>query len=506
MPIFGRKKTVDDPSTTDQTGNNGSNGSDDKADFTPQRAKARQWFQHAHAAADTYNYEYALWCFATGIKFDPEELSPHIAMYESAVQLMNKGKGPKSVSGKEIRKLSGPHPVDQFAAAEYAWMRDLRNGSAGMRLMDATVKADQREFGRWFAPKLLNILRQQKKPSKSDFLRAMRLFREVGAWEEAIKSGETAYALDPTDGDLQAELKNLAAQRAMDQGGYAETVGEEGAFRKFIKDEDRQRELEEGESISGAAGIEERNLARAQAEYEADPSVPETVNKYAQLLKKSGEPEDEQAAHDIYMKGYRETGEYRFRALAGDIRITQAERRHRQLANKLRENPDDLNLKSDVEAAHQEVLAIKSTEYNERTEKYPTDRRVKYLLGEVELERGNYEAGMTCFQAAKEDPKLRVKAAHRLGRCFAADGWHDVAIGEFKEALEKLDATERDVELDIKYDLMTSLIEYAAEHKALDHAREALEISSGIMRKNIAYRDIRKKRKEIDELVKDLND
>lgn len=502
MALFGRKKPEAESTGTvaNGAGENGANGSADE--FQPDPAKAKKWFSHARAAADTGIHEYALWCYASGIRFDPEEMAPHEAMYESAVAFLNKGGKP--APGKEIRQLEGPRPVDKFAAAEYAWMRDLTNSTAAMRLLETTVNLGQHEFGRWLAPRLLNVLRRQKKPSKSDFLKAMGLLGEVGAWDQAIAAGEDAQRLDPNDSDLAATLKNLSAQRAMDQGGYAQAGGQEGGFRKFIRDEDRQRELEEAEAISGGATIEERNLARAKAEYEANPQSPDAIHKYAQLVKKKGTPEAEEEAYRLYSTGFEATGEYRFRALAGDIRIAQAERRVRELEEKTKAAPDDEAARSRLKEARETALKLKAEEYRERTEKYPTDRKLKFQRGEVEFALGNVEDAMACFQAAKEDPRLRVAAGHLLGLCFARDGWHDVAVGELKEALENIDASERDRELDVRYDLMVSLTEYARDERSLESAKEALEICSSIARKNITYRDIRARRKEIDTLIREL--
>jgi hypothetical protein len=111
---------------------------------------------------------------------------------------------------------------------------------------------------------------------------------------------------------------------------------------------------------------------------------------------------------------------------------------------------------------------------------------------------------MAAFQAAKDDPKLRVNSAWMLGKCFAKEGWHSEAVGEFKEALAALDATQSERELEIKYDLMLSLIELAKLEKSGAHAKEAAELCSAIVRKNIAFRDVRMRRKEVDELVRTL--
>ena len=151
-----------------------------------------------------------------------------------------------------------------------------------------------------------------------------------------------------------------------------------------------------------------------------------------------------------------------------------------------------------------ELLELEGTIYRERVGKYPTNREMKADLGRVEYELGRYEDAMAAFQAAKDDPKLRVNSAWMLGKCFAKEGWHSEAVGEFKEALAALDATQSERELEIKYDLMLSLIELAKLEKSGAHAKEAAELCSAIVRKNIGFRDVRARRKEVDELVRTL--
>ena len=63
---------------------------------------------------------------------------------------------------------------------------------------------------------------------------------------------------------------------------------------------------------------------------------------------------------------------------------------------------------------------------------------------------------------------------------------------------------EAERELPIKYDLMVSLMEQARAERSGAAAREAGEICSAIVRRDISYRDIRMKRKDIDALVKEF--
>jgi len=492
VPLFGKKND----------GESTGNGEEPQA-FEPQPEKARQWFNHAQAAAETYNYAYALSCYANGIKLDPEVMSTHEAMYAAGVQYSQQGGRP--ATGREIRGIEGSHPIAKFAAAEFAWMKDITNATLALKMMAAAIKAQQFEFGNWIATSVLNLLRRQTKPSKTALLQAKDFFAEVAAWDEALVAGEAALDLDRTDSALDAELKDIAAQRAMDRGGYEEAGGKEGGFRRFILDAEKQREIQEAETLATTVSIDQRNLERARREYEQTPTTPDVINRYAQLVKAQGTPEAPQQAYELYMKGHQDTGEYRFRMNAGDIRIEQAAQRANALRATLHDNSQSAEAKTQYEDARREQLDLQFSEFTERVKKYPTDRHIKFGLGEIQYQLGRYEDAMACFQGAKDEPKLRVRAGHMLGRCFAREAWHMEAIGEFKEALGAIDATEGSRELDIRYDLMVSLIEHARTERSVEVAREALEICSGIARKDITYRNIRECRKDVGGLIKELS-
>jgi tetratricopeptide (TPR) repeat protein len=507
--LFGRKKSGppegNEPGKAEAAGGTGTGngaGAESSEGFQPQPEKARRWFDYAKTAADSSNFEYALACYANGIKLDPDVMSAHEAMYDVALKYMNKQGKP--ATGKEVRSIEDSHPVSKMAAAEFEWMKDILNGSLALRALDAAIKASKLEYGHWIAPKVLGVLRRGKKLSKGTLVKAKDLFKDVRAWDEAVTAMQLAVQIDPTDNALDHEMKDLQAQRAMDAGGYEQAAGKEGAFRAFVKDADKQRQLIESEAIVGSQSMEERNLLRAKAEYEKSPTVPDVINQYAQLVKKKGTPESDQLAYDIYIKGFEQTGEYRFRMAAGDIKLEPLRREVELLQAKADEAPADPSVKSQVEAARKQLFEAELPEVSERVTKYPTNRDLKVRLGEIEYGLGNYESAMVPLQAAKDEPKLRVRAGHLLGKCFAGQGWHLEAISEFKEALQAADATEKEREQAIRYDLMVSLIEHARAERDVAIAKEALEICSLIARKNITYRDIRAKRKEVDQVIKEL--
>ena len=495
-----KKGGGDDASTPDPAGKPAKG-----APQQPQPEKAAKFMQHAVSIAQTGNFEYALQLFGQALRLDPTNMAIHHAMYENAAKFVQGGGKP--ASGKDVKTIDdGSGNFAKFAAAEYIWMRDLNNLPAGMKVIEFAGKLDLEEVGQWLAPKLLNMIRAQqaRKASKALWVQGKTAFAAVNAWNEAFTCGEEAVKMDPSDSNLMAELKQLTAARAIQQGGYDRTSDQPGGFRANVRDADKQKQLQEQESLSGGADVEARNLERARKDYEEKPDVPEHVQKYAMLLRKQGTPEAEAAAFKVYLDGFQRLGEYRFRMAAGDMRIAQSRKKVRAAQERASANPADGSLQEAAQAARKANLELEAKEFAERMEKYPTDCGIKMEVGRIRFELGQFDDAMPCFQQAKDEAKYRVVAAHMLGRCFAAQNWHSEAVGEFKEAIQVLDAGNVERELDIKYDLMNSLIELARAEKDAQAARDAAEICSYILRKNIAYRDIRDRRKHVDALVKEI--
>ena len=494
MALFGKKNK--DETTP--------NGDDAPKHFEAQPEKATKWFQHAATMAEASNHETAMIYYASGLRFDPANEDALTKSLEVAVK--HAQEGGKRLSAKSLRSLEGPDPIDKMIVALTQWLSDIQNASLAIKALDSTVTADQPSTGRFLAGHVLGVVRRGKKPTKAQFISVKDASRSLEAWDVALAAGHSAIELDPTDGSLDHEIKDLSAQRAMSQGGYEEAAGKEGGFRQFVKDMDKQQELEQEESIAGAGGGGERVLERARERYEESPDVAENINRYGTLLRRLGTPEGMKIAEEVFMQGYKKTKEYRFRMTAGDIRMQRYTARIRSCEESLELNPPDSDaIKERIEKLNSDLLAFEHKEYQDRADKYPTDRSIRFHLGEVALRQGDIETAMGCFQKAKDEPKLRAAAGHLLGRCFAHEQWHSEAADEYRDVLAKIDATEADRELEVRYDLMLTLIELARNESSAEHAREALEICSGIARQDITYRDIRDKRREIDELARSLS-
>jgi tetratricopeptide (TPR) repeat protein len=471
--------------------------------FVADPAKAARYAEKAREAMRKGEWTYSLTMFGMSVKFDPFNLVVHSEMYDAAMAHHNAGG--KSATSSDVKMIDGSGLVDRFAVSEYQWFCNIRDAGLALACLESAAKAGLPDFGQWAAKSAFGAvnLAQNAKPNKKLWLRAKDALAGVEAWEQALACGEAALAMDASDGALQSELRQLQAALAIKRGGYNENLGKEGAFLTRVKDADKQAELQAADSLSGAGGKDQLQMEVAKREFEEKPQSPEAVLRYAQLLRRGGTPEGEALAIEVYTTGFKNIGEYRFKMEADNIRILRARRKLEAI--KAAADAGDAKAATQHAAGLKQVQEFEAACFTERASKYPTDRGVKYDLGRLLFELGRYEDAMKSLQEAKDEGKYRVIAAHLLGRCFVQEGWHGEAVGEFKEALAALDVTTGDREMDIRYDLMVTLIELAKAEKSTQHAKDAQELCSAILRKDIGFRDIRARRKETDELVRQLS-
>lgn len=483
-------------------GGNGSAGAEDGGGLNIQPDKARAWFNQARTAADTRNYAYAITCYLNGLKFDPTNLDAHKSLYEIA-SLYIRGGG-KPASGKEIRSILGDkRPVDRLAAAELAWITDILNGHLNLRFVSEAADLGLSEVAYWAGEIGVNILARTKKPGKNALVQYVDIFEQIGAYEMAVKVGEVALAMDRSDAPLQARIRNLSAQATMDKGRYDANVGQEGSFRGSIRDAEGQKQLIEEDTFAAGTEAMARRLHKARAEWEANPLDTAAIQRLGDLLAKSGDEKLESEGIEVFRRGYRDTSEYRFRMQAGDIKLLQARRRLRALRDRAEQSGDPADL-ARAEAGEKEILQAEAAEYRDRCEKYPTDLGLQFELGSRLFEIGDFDEAINALQRAQEDARHRAKAQHLIGLCFLRQEWFDEAVASLRLAVDTYEFKDDEQHLAMRYDLMSALEAHARENDDLAAAEEAGEHAKTIALKQLAFRDIRRKRDAIRQLIKDL--
>jgi tetratricopeptide (TPR) repeat protein len=490
LALFGWGKKDKDDKTASGAGAEGTKVADKAPAIEFNPAKAASWFKHANVAYDSENFEYAMTCWLSGLRFEPTNLDAVKSFFNAAARYA------KPPSKDMLRATDGKTDVDKFLYHLLQWGCKTSDADLGVKTVSTGANLGLTAIVDFLAPKVLALAVRDQKPRKSTFVELMKIFQKINKFDLAAQAGEQAIRLDPTDTPLQAEVRNLSAQSTMSKGGYDQT-GEAGGFRANVRDIDKQRTMEEQERVVKSVSTVERLIEVAKGEYEANPTDKPAINKYAKILLERGTPEDEKTALDLLTKAHADTQEFRFRQAAGEIRIRQARRALRPFQQAIEADPNDPTKKAALAVESRKVAELEAAEYQLRVTAYPTDLTVKFELGKRLMELGQHEQAIDLFQQSKSDGRLKAQSLNFLAQSFQAVGFDDEAIETYRQALEVHSDPNDAVGMELRYGLCTSLQRRATEMKDLPSAEEAYKLASNIVIQQVSFKDIRQRRDQI---------
>ena len=494
MSMFGKKKKGDDAPEDA--------GASERENLGADPAKARRFFEHARAMQDSANYEYAMTLWLQGLQRDPQNMEALEAFFESAANFLVKNPKAKGPTKDQLGQFKKKGPLEKYAVHLLHWAtRPAVDWQSGMRAMEEAARLELDEPGYWIGERVHGLARQDPKAKKDQFVTLMGLFEKVGGYDKAVSAGEDALKLDPRDGKLEARVRNLSATATMSKGGYADT-GKAGGFRANIRDLEGQTAREEDEALVKTGSALDRTIERAADAYKSDPLDQNAAQKLGKLLLERGKPDDEKAAIKVYLKAHEDTQSYRFKQLAGDVKMRIARRKFRAIRDGAASG--DGEAKARLDKARRQLLEFERDEFAERVDNYPTDLALKFELGVRQFQLGEHEGAIEQFQVAQGAAGKAAIALSYLGRSFEALGWLDEAEDTFRRAVEAHQPDGDDLALELRYGLMSTLQRKAAENRDADAANEAFRLASGIAIKQINYKDIRERRTTLQELVKEL--
>lgn len=504
MALFGKKKdeTVEgeslppDDSSVTITG--------DADGHSPE--KAAKFFEPAKIRHESGNYEYAAQLWMQGLAWDPTDLEAVKAFWQTIQKFgeTQKKKSPSKEMLKAASEAKGPlrRFLSELLNASFRWEDSL----VVLKAAEAAVEVESVAVADLFATRTYGLARQDKKPRKDIFVRLMRVFSQTGNFKLAVESGEIARQLDPSDGELQASVRNMMAQQTMSSGGF-DQAGESGGFRKNIRDAQRQAELEASDRLVRTEEEKEKLVEAAKRDLDASPDDPTLIDRYGSELLKRNKPGDLIRAMNHYAQAYQRTKQYRFRQKSGEIQLRLMRMNLTRQQKLAEQSPDDLDVKSKLDSMRKELDRVETDELRGRVENYPTDLSAKFELGRKLFNIGEYDESIALFQAAQDDPKNRGQVLAYMGRAFQQlEGWENEAIQTLRNAIDMLPDSKSDLGLELRYDLMLALYTKAKRERERSSAEEADQLAAGIAMQRFNYRDIRDRRGAIKSLLDELKD
>lgn len=504
MALFGRKKGGDDKDPGEPGNGKNGDGGNGSPESQPvySAGNAQKWFDRAKVAYETTNYEYAMNCWLSGLKQDPTSMRGLESFVQSATAFINSSGG-KPPSKETMNAFGGRSELDRYVAALLASGIKPLDALLAVRATEAAAKLGLPEPTHWLGERAMLVVANEKKPRKDLFVKLVEAFSKVQAFDRAVKAGELAVKLDPLDGKLAAEVRNLAAQATMSQGGY-ETTGQAGGFRANIRDAEKQRQLEEQERIVKTEETVDRLVRESEEDYLKRSDDPHATTLYVKRLMERGRPEDLKRARQVLKKAYETLKQFRFREMDGDIKLRLARAevgKYRQAAEK---EPANAQAQKNYQAAQQQFLKMEIEEYRLRVENYPTDLPLKFELGKRLFELGDLDNAIPLFQESQNDAKRRVDSQNMLAQAFQRIEYVDEAINTYRNALEAHKVPGDEMGMTLRYGLMTALQIKAEKERELSAAEEADKLASAIAIQQFNYRDIRQRRDALKKLIGDI--
>jgi tetratricopeptide (TPR) repeat protein len=506
LALFKKNKDGETPNGGDDHIEN-STGSPDEA-FS--ESKAQGFFKHARAAHDSFNYAYAMTLWLNGLRQYPMSMEGLEGFLSSAMTFNGSEMDEKARKKalKEARQgVNGKGRQGKYVLSLFDFGTNPTDLGAALKAAENAAALTCREAAQYIATHAFKLAAADPKRQKKDvYVRLMDAFENIEAYDLAVQAGNSALILDRADGELANRVRNLGAKATMSKGGY-EDVGQEGGFRKNIRDAEKQRQLQEAEQISKTQDVKDRLVAEAEAAYNERPDDVPTIERYGKALRDRGKNADELKAMALYTKAFQETGQYKFRQMSGDIQIRRARREVSKARQALEAKPDNAEAQARVEKATKALLDLEISELTLRVEKYPTDLSIKYELGRRFAQAGRYNEAIEQFQLAQEDAKIRRHVLFEMANSFMQlGGWLDEAIETYRSALDGLADEKSDLGMEIRYGLMAALHEKGETTRDLGAAEEADKLAAGIAIQSFGYKDIRERRDKIKTLINDLKD
>ena len=431
---------------------------DDKSDSEPptfseaDQAKARAWFKKAADCRERREYDYAIECFITGLGFWPEAVEEgHMPLHSLSVQRQQSGgKKPGMMEGLK-RPMTGKNAKQCMLNAEHLLAKDPNNASYMDGLLKNANKAGFLLTVKWITPLVFESLKKDKKPNKGRFKIYREALTEAAAradeqgnaaaacelLEQAVISLEHLLMCLPGEEDLRSEQRDLSGRLAIVKGKYQDA----DSFRESLHDAEKQKILHSSERIKQADRTYDALLVSAREEYEANPNDPKKLNALVEVLIRPETKKLETEAVKLLMTAYANTKSYSFKHKADDIRLRQLKRQTRQLDQQVRQNDSDEN-RQQLRLAQIEASQLQLEVYRERVAKYPTDLRMKYLLGNVLFNAGEFDEAIPILQAAQDDPRSRYQCRLMMGRAFFEKANYTQSADVLKELLQAYELTD----------------------------------------------------------------
>jgi tetratricopeptide (TPR) repeat protein len=311
-----------------------------------------------------------------------------------------------------------------------------------------------------------------------------KLAQHYMAHEEPEKASEVyrlIVKVDPRDMDAMKGEKDAAARTSILRQGWG---GDN--FRNAMKDGGEAAKLEMLSRQGMTQEQMEQFLAETIEQYNADQTNIMIVKRMSDLYEKLGQIENALMFYDYALT--LNPGDVALQRKVEIIRDKVQDQQIEDFEREIEANPGA----PDIEEKRAQVMEIRrqraSVVINEakgRVDRNPTDKTLRYELGQAYFNAGMYTEAIPELQQAKSNPNMRIKAILLLGRCFERKNMNDLAKTSLMEASKELVVMDA-IKKEVLYELANVLEKMGDKSASLDALKEIYNADYG-------YKDVAKR-------------
>lgn len=268
------------------------------------------------------------------------------------------------------------------------------------------------------------------------------LYMENDLPDRAIPVYQDILKIEPSNSAAIKGEKDAAARASM----KAQRWDEATSFRDVMKDSDKTAALDRGDKQGMTKQEMEERLVTLSAKYAENQQDLFTVRDIANIYEQM---EDWANAYSFYSYAYTlSTNDMSLSDKASVMKTRMLDKQLSDLAQQMKENPGNEEIKAQYENFKKERAVEQVTEAKSRVDANPTDPQLRFEYGEALFKSGDYTDAIPQLQKARNNPHIRSKAMLMLGKCYDAKDMHDMAINQLEEAnreLHGMDATKKEV-------------------------------------------------------------
>ncbi len=448
----------------------------------PQKLKAL-WLK-ALSAVELQNHSYAISLCQAILKDEPGYVDARKLARKCAVVMQGGAKKKKGnavtqmfsggFSASKLQNQAKKDAVGALVALEKELEKEPYSDQLNEILYDVAIRLNLLETAAF----ALETVRKGA-PENTKLLHKLAEFylaRDMPA--EASDVYQDITKQDPSDIHAVKGYKDSTARASMKKDNWSE----DASLADITRDQDEAAKMEDASRTALTRDQMRDRLASLMEQYQADQNNLSVVKQIAKLYEDMEYWPD---SYVFYNWAYELSNkDSTLKNKADQMKAKATAENIQQLEEQLKADPDNAELKAELETLKQDQAAEAIADAQARVDQNPTDPQLRFELGSALYHAGNFNEAIPHLQQAKRNPHIRTRVLLTLGRCFDEKGMHDIALNQLKEALEDLSAMDG-----VKKEVLYEMGQISSK---MGDAAAALEYYKPIYEADYGYRDVAK--------------